>query len=76
MKDSIERAKREVATQKLSQNMLDSAIFRFDMDPRLVPQIGGGKDRNTTKASKKEEDSTSYNGGYSLEETKQSEAST
>ena len=54
--------------------MLDSAVFRFEMDPRLVPQIGG-KERNTTRTSKKEDDTTSYN-GISLEETKQSEAST
>ena len=55
--------------------MLDSAIFRFDMDPRLVPQIGG-KERNTTRTSRKEDESASINDRYSVEETKQSEAST
>ena len=55
--------------------MLDTAIFRFEMDPRLVPQVGG-KERTTTRTSKKEDESTSNAGGGSLEETKQSEVST
>ena len=53
-------------SKKGSTNMLDAAIFRFEMDPQFVPAIGN--DRKSTRTSRKEEESP--------EETKQSEVST